>query len=370
MFLGDVILLFFLAWIVTFILEPVSLLLQRRRLPRTLAVSLIYFALLVVVSGAIVLAAPSIEEEVRLLANEITAALSPANLSALNANATATLHRLGLSTKDAQNIVSSISVQIPTWALNAANNAVDFTTSLFTSILGVLFDAFLVIIISYYMMLDGDRLIESFVRRLPPPWHPDVRLFQRNVEQIFGGFFRAQLTISAIYGLFTWATLLALGQQNGLLVAALSAAIMLIPFIGPPFAVIPPVLLVLLQAPSNDLLRDLIILVALQILAQQIVMQLIAPRVFGKQMGIHPLLLFAALLIGAKVGGVWGAFFAGPVAAVAYATIQVYYDRFSETSPLFQRRPAPEVAAGGAMPLPVLPSEEPIAREVVGRRSG
>jgi predicted PurR-regulated permease PerM len=62
--LGDVILLFFLAWIIAFILEPVSILLQKRGLKRVLAVSLIYIALLVVVSGFIVLTIPSIESEV------------------------------------------------------------------------------------------------------------------------------------------------------------------------------------------------------------------------------------------------------------------------------------------------------------------
>src|SRR5262249_4956501 len=180
---------------------------------------------------------------------------------------------------------------------------------------------------SFYMMLDGDRLVARFVAKLPLTWQTDIRLFQNNVEQIFGGFFRAQLTIGAIYGLLTWITLIALGQANGLLVAVLAGAIMLIPFIGPFFAIIPPLLLVLLQTPSTDhLVLTLILLVGFQIAAQQIVLQLIAPRIFSTQMGIPPLLLFAALLIGAKAGGIWGAFFAGPIAAVAYATAQVYYE--------------------------------------------
>ena len=226
-FIGDVILLFFLAWVIAFILEPVSIVLQQRGVPRVLAVAIIYLALLIVVSGAIVLALPSIEEEVKLVSSELTTALSASNLNSLSTNAVVTLRHFGLSQKDAQNIVSSISSQIPGFALNFANNAVNTTTALLTSILNVLFDTFLVMIISFYMMLDGDRLVEKFVLRLPPIWQRDVRLFQRNVEQVFGGFFRAQLTIGGLYGLLTWVMLLALGQQNGLLVAMLSGAIML-----------------------------------------------------------------------------------------------------------------------------------------------
>jgi predicted PurR-regulated permease PerM len=341
--LGDVILLFFLAWIIAFILEPVSILLQKRGLKRVLAVSLIYIALLVVVSGFIVLTIPSIESEVKLLASEITAALSPGNLDNLNSNFVVMLRHLGFSKENAHNIVNSISDQIPALTLNFTSNAVNTTTQLFASILSILFDTFLVLIISFYMMLDGDRLVESFVRRLPTAWIPDVRLFQSYVEQIFGGFFRAQLTIGFIYGILTWMILMIFQQANGLLVGVVSGIIMLLPFIGPPLSIVPPLLLVLLQSPASNLGWNLVLLIIALIIAQQIVMQMLAPRIFGSQMGIHPLLLFAALLIGAKFGGVWGAFFAGPIIAVAYAMARVYYDRFSENSPLFEHRvPAAE----------------------------
>lgn len=335
---SDVILLFFLAWIVAFVLEPVSLLLQRRHVPRPLAVTLIYTALLVVVSGGIVLAIPSLEEEVRLLASEITTALSGANLESLNANAISTLRHLGFSQQNAHNIVDAVSGQIPGWIQALTNNAVNSTTSLFASILTVLFDAFLVLIVSFYMMLDGGRLTEHIIAKLPPRWVPDVRLFQRYVEQIFGGFFRAQLTLAAIYAVLTWLVLLLVGQGN-LLVALISGVLLLLPFIGTVLCLVPPVLLVLLQAPSDNLVWNLGISIGLLILAQNIVFQIIAPKVFGVHLGVHPLILFAALLVGTKVGGVWGAFFAGPFVAVGYAMLRVYYERFVKVSSLFAPEP-------------------------------
>jgi predicted PurR-regulated permease PerM len=356
--LGDVILLFFLAWIIAFILEPVSILLQKRGLNRVLAVSLIYIALLVVVSGFIVLTIPSIESEVKLLASEITEALSPGNLANLNSNFVVMLRHLGFSKENAHNIVNSISDQVPALTLNFTSNAVNTTTQLFASILSILFDTFLVLIISLYMMLDGDRLVESFVRRLPTAWIPDVRLFQSYVEQIFGGFFRAQLTIGFIYGILTWMILMIFQQANGLLVGVVSGIIMLLPFIGPPLSIVPPLLLVLLQSPANNLGWNLVLLVVALIIAQQIVMQLLAPRIFGSQMGIHPLLLFAALLIGAKFGGVWGAFFAGPIIAVAYAMARVYYERFSESSPLFEHRALAVETTGQVESPRILPGQK------------
>jgi len=333
---GDVILLFLLAWIVSFILEPVSIFLRRRGMPRIVAVSLIYVALLVVVSGAIVLAIPSIEGQVQRLASEITTTFSAANLPALNENLIHVLRRLGLSQRDAQSIVQQLSSHGPQWINNLANGAVDTATGLVTSLFNIIFDASLVVILSFYIMLDGDRLVESLIVRLPPPWIADVRLFQGYVLDIFGGFFRAQLIIAAIYAAFTWAILLLLGQSNGLLVAILSGIIMLLPFIGVFLAILPPALLVLLQTPQNEVVIKLIILVIALGAAQHVVLNLMAPKIFGQHMGVPALVLFAALLLGAKEGGVWGAFFAGPIVAVGYAMFEVFYVRFANRSPLFQ----------------------------------
>lgn len=341
---GDILLLFFLAWVITFILAPVSNFLISRKFPRVLAVSLVYIALLIVISGAIVLMVPAIQAQVTHLADEIKSDLSAERLEALNQSVVDLLRRFGFSTKDAQRIVSQISAQVPGWAGSLANNAVNFATTLVTSIMTLLFDTALIIIISFYIMLDGHRLVESIVAKLPPKWAPDIRMFQRHVNETFGGFFRAQIIVALIYGLFTWIVLLTLGQPNGFLASLLAGLIMMIPFIGSFGAFIPPLLLVVLQTPNDELLGKVLVLVLLLIVAQQIALQLIAPRVFGKTLGVNPLVLFAALLLGAKWGGVWGAFFAGPIVAVFVAVGVTFYDRFAQTSPLFEPHPA---SAGG-----------------------
>ena len=337
---GDILLLFFLAWVITFILAPVSNFLISRKFPRVLAVSLVYIALLIVISGAIVLMVPTIQSQVTHLADEIKSDLSAERLATLNQSAVDLLHRFGFSTKDAQRIVSQISQQVPAWAGSLANNAVNFATTLVTSIMTILFDTALIVIISFYIMLDGHRLVESIVAKLPPKWAPDIRMFQRHVNETFGGFFRAQIIVALIYGLFTWIVLLALGQPNGFLASLLAGLIMMIPFIGSFGAFVPPLLLVVLQTPNDELLGKVLVLVLLLIVAQQIALQLIAPRVFGKTLGVNPLVLFAALLLGAKWGGVWGAFFAGPIVAVFVAVGVTFYDRFTQNMPLFE--PLPE----------------------------
>lgn len=333
---ADILLLFFLAWVITFVLEPVSSFLVSRKFPRVLAVSLVYVALLVVISGAIVLMLPAIQSQVTQLADELRSDLSAERLATINQGAIDLLHRVGFSQTDARRMVSQISQQVPGWAGSLANSLVNIATNLVTSILTILFDTVLVVIISFYMMLDGERLVEVIISKLPPRWVPDVRMFQRHSNDTFGGFLRAQLIVATIYGLFTWLVLLVLGQPNGFLASLLAGLIMMIPFIGSFGAVLPPLLLVLLQTPNDELLGKVLVLVVLVIVAQQIALNLIAPRVFGKTLGVNPLILFAALLFGAKWGGVWGAFFAGPIVAVFFAVGETFYDRFAQSSSLFE----------------------------------
>jgi predicted PurR-regulated permease PerM len=335
-FVGDILLLFFLSWVVTFILAPVSNFLQSRRFPRVLAVSLVYVALLIVISGAIVLMLPALQSQVTQLADEIKSDLSAERLVTLNQSAVQFLSRFGFSQRDAQRVVEQISQQVPGWAGSLANGAVNFVTTLVTSIMTILFDTALVIILSFYIMLDGEKLVKGIVAKLPPRWEPDIRMFQRHINDTFGGFFRAQVIVATIYGLFTWLVLIILGQPNGFLASLLAGLIMMIPFIGSFGAFVPPLLLVLLQTPNDQLFGKVLVLVILLIVAQQIALQLIAPRVFGKTLGVNPIILFAALLLGAKLGGVWGAFFAGPIVAVLYTVVETFYDRFAETSPLFE----------------------------------
>jgi predicted PurR-regulated permease PerM len=333
---SGIILLFFLAWVVCFILQPLATFLERRGLPRLLAVALIYFSVLALVLGSIVLAIPVIHTQVQQFANQLSATITPANLARISKQATIWLHRLGLSRADANKLVRQFSDRLPGVASNLGNQSVAMATQLLSVVATLLLDAVLVTILSFYMMLDGDQLVESWVQKLPPSWLADVRLFQQHVEVIFGGFLRAQLIIGATYGLLTGIVLAGLGLgAYAFIFAVVAAILMLIPFIGPFLAVVPPVVLVLLQSPPGDLIRNVIIVVAVLVIAQQITMQLVAPKVMSAHVGLHPLLLFAALLVGAEEGGVWGAVFAGPVAAIVVAMLDVFFVRFQQASPLY-----------------------------------
>ncbi|HEV2237480.1 MAG TPA: AI-2E family transporter [Ktedonobacterales bacterium] len=345
MHFGKILLIFLLAWVMAFILQPAAMMLERVGVQRRTAVSLIYLALGTLAIGGIVLAIPTINQQVTLLAKELANAFAPDSVRVMTDQAVGTLRRLGLTAADARHLVNQVTSQMPKVINSAATSAVATSTSLVGAVAEVVLDVILVLILSFYIMLDGDRLTTVVISKLPPAWIPDTQLLRGHIDTIFGGYLRAQLIIAAVYGALTWLVLALVGQANGFVFALIAAVLMLIPFIGPFLAIVPPLMLVLLQAPGSQLVGSLVLVLALLIVAQQITMQIIAPRVMSAQVGLHPLVLFAALLVGARESGAWGALFAVPIAAVLLAMLDTFFERFQRRSALY-----PDVAPAADTP--------------------
>ncbi|HLB11364.1 MAG TPA: AI-2E family transporter, partial [Dehalococcoidia bacterium] len=80
---------------------------------------------------------------------------------------------------------------------------------------------------------------------------------------------------------------------------------------------------------------------------QQIVLNVVAPRVMSQNVGIHPLVVFLAFLLGFKLAGLWGAIFGVPVAGVVNAMVQYFIDRTQAARPLLESGAEVPPAASG-----------------------
>jgi predicted PurR-regulated permease PerM len=89
-------------------------------------------------------------------------------------------------------------------------------------------------------------------------------------------------------------------------------------------------------------------------LIQQVLFNMIMPRLIGRSVGLHPLLVFAALLVGAAVAGGWGILFGIPIAGVVASVLQFIYGRATADEPVFVA--PPHVAE----PAPLAPSAPPV----------
>src|SRR5215212_244870 len=307
---GDIILVFFLAWLLAFILSPVVGGLTRLVpfLPRVGAVVLVY-ALLV---GAIVLAVVLIAGA---LAQSITAFVAGVptlrdQLPGILAVWEDRLRGLGLTQID---LVSQANLFLDNLADYAAQLAGPLQ-QLAVASLGAVGNLLIVLILSLYMVVDRDAILSFFFRIVPPGWKEEARLLERSVAKSFGGFLRGQAILGVVYAAVAAVTSWVLHLDYLPVTTAASGALMAIPFFGPFVAWAPPVIVALLL-PNGPLLPA----VVLMGIGWLVVMNILQPRLMQEAVGIHPIVVLGSVLIGSKVAGVTGAIFGIPIAAVLSA---------------------------------------------------
>lgn len=180
----------------------------------------------------------------------------------------------------------------------------------------------LVLILSYYITLDSPRVTAKILQLLPASRRDDTVRFFSIVNSTFGGFLRAQLIQGVIYGLATAVVMSALGLSYVALASVIAAIIVLVPIIGSVLGVIPPLAIAIVDQPDSVWLLLLLLAVI-----QQVLFNMMMPRLMGRIVGLHPLLVFAAILVGAAVAGGWGILFGIPVAGVIASVLQFIYGR-------------------------------------------
>ncbi len=325
---ADIILLFFLAWLLAFVLYPVAERLAmvpipwfkgRRPLSHGPAVGVIYLGLiLVLVILGLVLVPLIVAQVVQLGASLPGYAAQLPNISQLQDELDlrgvpvdlATVYQPQMLLDQAQAVGGML-----------AQNALGIAAGVIT----VAFDLLIILILSFYFMMDGPHIAGQLLSLVPAQYQEEAAFFTTSVTRTFGGFIRGQLIQAIICGVGTALVMWPAGLGYVAAVSAFSGLAMIIPFVGPFLALVPPVALAAVQSPGALLW----VFLALFVL-QQIVTNVIAPKIMSERVGMHPLLVFLAMLIGVKVAGFWGALFGVPIVGVLYAMAVYLYRRSAE----------------------------------------
>ena len=180
-------------------------------------------------------------------------------------------------------------------------------SQVFRSFLTVL----IIFVFSFYLGTQ-EKGIENFLRMVTPlKYEPYAIDLWRRSQGKLGRWFRAQMLLGAIVGVFIFIGLTMLGVEQALLLAVISALFEIIPVAGPILAAIPAVITGFVMSPIIG-----VSIIALYVIVQQTESHIIIPVVMKKAVGLSPLIVVIALLIGAELGGIFGLLLAVPVTTV------------------------------------------------------
>jgi predicted PurR-regulated permease PerM len=330
-----VLFLFLVALLIALLLNPLVRGLGRVWIPRGPAVALVYLAFAAVVALAILALATVVVQQTRSAAHRIdnyftTDSGHPRRTGAeqdlvrfqvwLNHHHLSGVHVQKQGQKFLNEVGTKDVQKYTTKALSWAEGAG-------LTVVTLLFDAFLVVVVSIYMLLDMQRLTEAVDRRFPPRGRGGLIV---RMEQAVASYVKGQFLVSLIIGLTVGVGLWILGlvglmPHGGRYAAAFGAwagVTELIPYLGPWLGAAPPVVYALVQHPLSALWVALLFLGI-----QQLEGHVVVPKVMGSSLRLHPLLVIFGLLAGGEIYGFAGILVSLPLLAAGRAAWEFFSER-------------------------------------------
>ena len=312
---ADVLLIFVAAWALSYLLAPlVNRIDEATPLNRAASVILVYIGIAIVLTAALALAVPTLVGQLNDL---IVRAPEYGDRAASEVIAVQrSLEQAGVPIRVTE-LYGQVPERLGQFAGSIATDALGFVSAT----ANVLFNATLVLIIAFIMLIDGGGLWRQLVNVLTPELRSEADLLRQSADRSFGRFIRSSLILGLIYAVGTLAILVPLGVPFAGILATLSGLTMIIPFFGPIIAEIPVLAVTLLGSPDQ-----FIWVLALTLALQQLVLNVIGPRIMSSAIGIHPIFVFLALLLGSRIAGFWGVFLAMPVAGIINTFVRYAYE--------------------------------------------
>lgn len=323
---GVVLLLFVVAAVLALILNPLVALVQRTRLPRTLAVIVVYAAFFTALPLAGVALSGPVSDQATSFANDAPGLVDDASRSLDDVQRFFDHRGIDVQIKgQSDSALASLQKQV----VAGSGQIVALTGELVGRLLELSFYMILVVVLSIYMLIYGPE-IGRLVRTIMPPGDGTPQDdFPTRVQHAVAGYVRGQVLFSLVMGTTAGAALWLFGvlgifpdgRTYAFAFGVFFGLMELVPYVGPLLGALPPVFVALVQDPLTAVWVGLLFLAL-----QQLEGHVVAPNVFGRSLRLNPLLVILALLLGGEIYGFVGALVALPIAAVLRETV-VYLKR-------------------------------------------
>lgn len=294
----DILFLLLFAVVIVSAALPIVDRLEQKRIPRVISALLLYFAFFLVLGTIIYFLTPVAIEEFKKLGENLPVYLQGVDMFFQDLTELAANYQFGENIKT---LVENGSAKISDSLGNLFSNAF--------SLLGGIFKLIVMISLSFYMLVkkDGTR---SLLQAVVPKKHQEyvIDLVLR-IQHKLGRWLIGMFSLVVIIFVLDYLVLTILNVPFALILAVLGGALEIVPYIGPTIALIPAALVALTISPLT-----MLVVILCYILIQQLENHVIAPLVMKKAVGLNPVIIILALLIGGQLAGILGVLIAVPLA--------------------------------------------------------
>lgn len=215
-------------------------------------------------------------------------------------------------------------------ALQGLQNSVSSSVaSIFTTVRGVfggIAALFVILVLTFYMVVEEAAARRLFKNLAPEEYQPFLSQLFARMQNKVGAWLRAQMLLGLIIGVAVYIGLSILGVHYALLLAILAGVLEFVPYIGPVMSIVPAIIISAAQSPMLA-----VFVLVLYLVIQQIENHLLVPKVMQRVTGLNPVVSIIALLLGIKLGGFIGAVLSIPIVAMASVALEDIFKDSSST---------------------------------------
>ncbi|MFH1252946.1 MAG: AI-2E family transporter [Candidatus Uhrbacteria bacterium] len=321
-FLREVAAMIFVALLFSALIDPFADWLARHKIPRVLAVIIVYAMVLILAFSVLILLVPPLISQFQQLLDN-----SPTIFSGLN-NTFSRFKELSTQYGFEANFQAGLD------ALQVGFNETFYNLfSTITGFFGGLAACVIVLVLTFYMVVEEESARRFFKNLAPVEYQPFLTAMFIKMQKRIGYWLRGQLVLGLVVGLAVYLGLLIIGVPYPLLLGLIAGLLEIVPYAGPLLAAIPALIIAFSVSPLTGIAALVVCIVV-----QQIENNILVPKIMQKATGLNPIVSIVVLMVGIKFGGfvggdifgsVVGALLAIPVATMLSVAVEEFFAEHS-----------------------------------------
>lgn len=307
--LGQLFFSIFISIIIAFIINPAVNKLEEKKLTRGQGTLLVYLSILLIfiVLGFIVV--PKIHSEGKKFIVNL-----PDNFKFLMTKIEDIFNNFKTDNTSINSSIADFENTIQKAIGSFQKGLVSWLTSIFSSIQGgfsKIVGAVLVPIITFYFVVDKDKILKRVNDRIPDKYRDDFLYLYNNINIAMHDIVRGRFIMAIFVGIATMIMLFILRIEFAVVIGVITMIADIIPYFGPFLGFLPALLFALMQSPIKAIWVSVFF-----VLIQWIENNIVGPKVLGSSTGLHPLVILLSIIVGGGMFGVWGMILAVPIVAI------------------------------------------------------
>ena len=327
-FLSVVMLPVILSGLLFYLLNPLVDLMEKYKINRVLAISIIFIIIAILLIIGLAVAIPNLQRQVVIFAQNVPSYLEDADRVI---NDLVTKRLPDDFRPQLEQVLANFSTQATAWASNISSKAVNWVSALISGTSQVIVALIIMPFMLFYLLRDGKGLRDYITQFLPNKLREPVGKVLSDVNQQLANYVRGQITVAVIVAIMFIIFFKIIGLRYAVALGVTAGILNLVPYLGSFLAMIPALVLGLIAGPVM-LLKVIIIF----IVEQTIEGRFVSPLILGSQLNIHPITILFVLLTSGSMFGIWGVLLGIPIYASAKVVISAIFDWYKGVSGLYE----------------------------------